>query len=165
MKFIVSICGLLILSYFVPANLTVTIKDSYYINQVTYDTFKLDCEQPDINKIIVRNDTIINYSKYNGHLVKSYDSNNRLRRVFITNLYESNSKKIFSSTEIYDTAGHIIYECKTQEFVCWHCFKYKYDKAGHLINKSGYSSGEIGINVSYIYDNDKLVKEIIEHPG
>ena len=98
-------------------------------------------------------------------MIKSYDSHNRLRETGITNLYENDSRKIFSSTEIYDTVGHLIFENKTQEFICWHCYKYTYDNAGHLIFKSGFSSGEVGVNISYIYDGDKLIKEIAERAG
>ena len=133
--------------------------------QATIDTFKIDCTPPNLTNIIVRSDTTIDYKKYNGHLIQSYDTQNRLRQRLITNLYESNSKKIFSSTEIYDTVGHIIYENKTHEMICWHCYKYTYDNAGHLIEKSGYSSGELGIKISYIYNGNKLVKEITERLG
>jgi hypothetical protein len=116
--------------------------------QAKSDTLKIDCAIPDLSNIIVRNDTTFDYRKFKGHAIESYDSKNRLRRREITNLYENNSKNIFSEIEIYDTVGHKVYESKTRGLVCWHCFKYSYDKAGHLINKSGYSSGEIGINVS-----------------
>jgi hypothetical protein len=126
------------------------------------DTFKLNCDKPNIERLIVRSDTTFDYNNYEGHTIKSFDNQRRLRKLFISNLFESNSKSIYSSTAIYDTAGHIIYEDKTMEFIRWHCYCYKYDPRGHLIFKEGYSSGEMGIRETYMYQEDKLVKKITE---
>jgi antitoxin component YwqK of YwqJK toxin-antitoxin module len=129
------------------------------------DTFKIECDVPNIKSLIVRNDTTVNRKNYIGHIIKSFDSKNRLLKVFVSNLYESNVDKIYSSTSVYDTAGHVIYEDKTEKFIRFHCYSYKYDLNGHIISKIGYSSGEIGIKVSYIYEGGKLIKEITERPG
>ncbi len=129
------------------------------------DTFKLTCDKPSIEKLILHNDTTYDYPNYKGHIIKSFDKEKRLIQVFESNLFESNSKNIVSATTIYDTAGHIIYEDKAKEFLRWHCYCYKFDTKGHLIFKEGYSSGEMGIRISFIYENDKLVKEITEHGG
>jgi hypothetical protein len=129
------------------------------------DTFKINCDKPNIENLILSNDTTYDYPNYKGHTIKSFDKGKRLIQVFVSNLFESNSKNIVSATTIYDTAGHTIYEDKTKEFIRWHCYCYKFDTKGHLIFKEGYSSGEMGIRVAYIYDNDKLVKEISEHGG
>lgn len=129
------------------------------------DTFKLTCTKPNVDNLHLYNDTVYDYPDYKGHTIKSFDKKKRLMQVFESNLFESNSKKIVSATTIYDTAGHIIYEDKTNGLIRWHCYCYKFDAKGHLIFKEGYSSGEMGIRVSYIYDKDKLIKEITERGG
>jgi hypothetical protein len=134
-------------------------------NTTKLDTFQVDCTLPNLDSSIVRRDTIIDYPKYKGHLIKSYDSRDRLKETEIINLYENDSRKMFSATEIYDTIGHLIFENKTKEFISWHCYKYTYDKMGHLVSKSGFSSGEVGVKISYFYDGDRLIKEITERAG
>lgn len=129
------------------------------------DTSKINCVKPNIENLIVHSDTTVDYPHYKGHTIKSFDVQKRVRQIFESNLFESNSKNIVSSTIIYDTIGHIIYEDKTKEFIRWHYYCYKYDTNGHLVFKEGYSSNEMGIKVLYIYDNDKLIKEITEHSG
>jgi hypothetical protein len=129
------------------------------------DTFKIDCEQPNIYNLIVRSDTTFDSNNYNGHTIKSFDIKGRLLKTFVTNLFESNSKNIYSSTTVYDTSGHVIYDAKTKEFIRWHCYSYKYNINGNLISKTGYSSGEIGVKILYIYEGDRLIKEITERPG
>lgn len=128
------------------------------------DTFKVICNKPNIDNRIVRSDTTFDYTNYKGHTIKSYDKEGRLIEIYVSNLFESNSKNIFSTITVYDTAGHVIYDAKTKEFICWHCYSYKYDTSGHLVFKVGYSSGELGIKQTYIYDGDKLIKEVVERP-
>lgn len=132
---------------------------------VKNNTFNIDCTEPRLEAIITRSDTIVDYEKFEGHLIKSYDSQNRLRQTVISNLYESNADKVFSTTEVYDTVGHLIYENKIEKHTIWHCYKYGYDSAGHLVSKAGYSSGTMGVKESYIYDGDSLVEKITERPG
>jgi|GEM_PF-1322940 len=134
-------------------------------SQVKDNTFNIDCTEPRLEAVITRSDTIIDYEKFNGHLIKSYDSQNRLRQTVISNLYENNADKVFSITEIYDSVGHLIYENKIQKYTIWHCYKYSYDNAGHLVSKAGYSSGTMGVKETYVYDGDSLVEKITERPG
>lgn len=131
----------------------------------TKDTFKLICEMPNIEELIVRSDTSYDYPNYKEHTIRSFDKKNRLIQVFKSNLFESNTKKIYSETVIYDTAGRIIYEDKTKQFTRWHYYCYKFDTNGNMIYKEGYSSGEMGLRVSFMYENGKLVKEISERGG
>ena len=126
------------------------------------DTFKLNCDKPNIDSFIVHRDTIFDYNNYNGHTIKSLDKKGRSIQLYVSNLFESNSKNIYSETTIYDTARHIVYEDKTKEFIRWHCYSYRYDIRGHLVFKEGYSSGELGLKASYIYEGETLVKEIVE---
>ncbi|PZR01894.1 MAG: hypothetical protein DI539_28095, partial [Flavobacterium psychrophilum] len=146
-------------------NAKTEISDSVNVPLTIGDTFKLTCNKPSIEDIIAHSDTIYDYPNYKEHTIKSYDREKRLIQVFESNLFESNSKDIFSATTIYDTAGRKIYEDKTKGFIRWHCYFYKFDTKGHLIFKEGYSSGEVGIRVSYIYDNGKLIREVTEHGG
>ncbi len=134
-------------------------------SQVKNNTFTTDCTLPNLEGIITRSDTIIDYKKYKGHLIKSFDSRNRLRETVVANLYESNIDKSFSTTEVYDSIGHLIYENKIEGYDIWHCYKYTYDSAGHLVSKAGFSSGTMGVKISYVYDGDSLVEKITERPG
>ena len=88
----------------------------------------------------------------------------RLRRKVSSNLYQTDSRQIYVDTEIYDTLGRTVFESKSNGDVPWHCYKYAYDSAGRLIEKEGYSSGNIGIRTSYQYVGKKLVKETIVQP-
>lgn len=134
-------------------------------SQVKNNTFTTDCTLPNLEGIITRSDTIIDYKKYKGHLVKSYDSRNRLRERLIANWYESTTERSFSTTEVYDTVGHLIYENKIDKDILWHCYKYSYDSAGHMVSQAGFSSGTMGVKISYVYDGDSLVEKITERPG
>ncbi len=132
------------------------------INLLANNTFKLICSKPDIEGLIFRYDTTYDYPDYKGHTIKSFDKEKRLLQVFVSNLFESNTEYVVSSTTIYDTAGYVIYEDKTRGGIRLHCYCYHYDTEGHLIFKWGYSSGETGIRESCIYENGRLIKKIVE---
>jgi len=131
--------------------------------QTKNDPFVINCTPPNVERLIVRSDTTFRMENYDGHRIKSFDSKGRLVRFIRANLFESNSNNIYSFTTFYDSVGHVIYEDKVKGFNSkWHCYCFQYDELGQLIMKSGYSSGEIGIKVTYVYKDDKLVNEIIE---
>jgi hypothetical protein len=136
--------------------------DTTIIN--TGNTFMLDCSQPPIDGIITRTDTT-GSAKEGVFLQHSFDKKQRLVRVIESNFKEKDPAKSFSATTIYDTVGHIIYQDKTDHQIRWHCYRYRYDEKGFLVYKSGYSSGQEGIKLSYFYEGDRLVKEIREKAG
>ena len=123
---------------------------------------KINCDIPNIEKYIVRSETLL--LKNSFHEIKYYDNNNRLLKIFESNLWENNSDYIQSSTYIYDTLGHLIYEDKSNLTTRWQCYCYKYDSKGHLVHKEGYGSGDLFTKINYIYKGDKLIKEIKENP-
>jgi len=129
------------------------------------DTFHIQCDIPAIENIIANCDTIFNTKNYKGHVIKCFDKVGHLLKIDSTNLFESNMNKVYAYSKIYDTANRLTYESISKGLVKFHCYTYKHDANGHLIEKSGYSSGELGIKVSYVYEGDKLIKEITERPG
>jgi len=131
----------------------------------TSDTFDIQCNIPVIDNSIARCDTTFSTDNYKGHIIKCFDKVGRLLKYDSTNLFESNMNKIYDYSRIYDTLNHLVYESISQGLVRFHCYSYKYDGKSHLIEKSGYSSGELGIKVLYVYDGDKLLREITERPG
>jgi len=129
------------------------------------EVFSIDCNTPHIANLIVRNDTIFHSNIDEGDVIKSYDEFGHLLKTDSTNSSRINSDRIFSYESIYDILGHLLYDAITQDSIKFHCYSYKYDKEGNRVEKQGYSSGELGIKITYVYKNGKLSKEIIEKPG
>jgi hypothetical protein len=123
------------------------------------------CSMPEIDNLILRCDTSFDQSNYKGHIIRCFDKNGQLLKKDSTNLFQNDSRKIFSYKVIYDSAGHLLYESISEGLIAFHCYSHRYDKEGHLIEKEGYSSGEIGVKISYIYKDGKLIKEITERSG
>lgn len=129
------------------------------------DTSIALCFMPEIHNLIRRCDTLFDQSNYKGHIIRCFDKNGQLLKRDSTNLFQSDSRKIFSYKVIYDSNGHLLYESISQGLITFHCYSYNYDSEGHLIEKQGYSSGEMGVKISYIYKDGKLIKEITDRSG
>jgi len=132
---------------------------------ISSDTFHVQCDIPEIENIITICDTTFTKKNYKGHVIKCFDKVGHLLKIDSTNLFESNMNDVYDYSKIYDTANRLTYESISQGLIKFHCYRYKYDVNGHLIEKSGYSSGELGIIVTYVYEGNKLMKEITERPG
>jgi hypothetical protein len=131
----------------------------------TQDTSISFCSIPEIDNLILRCDTSYDPNKDKGHVIRCFDKYGQLLKKDSINLFESDSKKIFEYKVIYDSVGHFLYESISEGLITFHCYSYRYDKEGHLIEKQGYSSGEIGVKILYIYKDGKLIKEITERLG
>lgn len=135
------------------------------LDSINSDTFHVQCDIPQIENIIAKCDTTFSTKNYKGHVIKCFDKVGQLLKIDSTNLFESNMNKVYDYLKLYDTVNRLTYESISQELIKFHCYRYKYDESGHLTEKSGYSSGELGIKVTYVYEGDKLIKEITERPG
>ena len=129
------------------------------------DTSIALCFMPVIDNLIRLCDTLFDQSNYKGHIIRCFDKNGQLLKTDSTNLFQSDPGKIFSYKFIYDSNGHLLYESISQGLITFHCYSYSYDNEGHLIEKQGYSSGEMGVKISYIYKDGKLIKEITDRSG
>lgn len=74
------------------------------------DTVLADRIIAETNLRISRCDTIIDYPKYSGHMIRCYDDAGKMVKADSVNLYESNLTRSFHYTKIYDSRGRLIYE-------------------------------------------------------
>jgi hypothetical protein len=127
--------------------------------------FNIDYLPYSMHNMIVHSDTTFDMNNYHGHIIRFYDNKERLAKITVTNLFESDFSKIYAVDSIYDTTGHVIYEDQVMAGTRWHCYQYEFDSHARLITRTGYSSGDIGSKLTYIYEGDKLVKQISEPLG
>jgi hypothetical protein len=126
---------------------------------VSSNFYRTLCEKPKIESLVFKRDTTYDYPNLKKYTIRSFDLEKRLRQIFISHSFDSDSGPTeVSSTTIYDTAGHIVYEDKREGFARLHCNNYRYDATGRLLFKEGFSSNELGVKQTYIYEGDKLIK-------
>lgn len=115
----------------------------------------IECKEPRIDSLVANCDTT--YDAERGH-VKCYDKKGRMISASSTGDRDFNKYHF-----VYDSNGHVLYETLASKAI--HCYSYRYDKNGNMIEKQGYGSGQSAIKITYEYDNGKLIKKITESGG
>lgn len=82
MKILITILPILYLSFSDNSSADTKNGDREMLDLPTKDTFKLICEMPNIEELIVRSDTSYDYPNYKEHTIRSFDKKNRLIQVF-----------------------------------------------------------------------------------
>lgn len=103
---------------------------------------------PDIEQRVARIDTVQKPNKP-SYSVNWYDSKNRMVKQFYLRIPETDSAKTSSSTVVYDTAGHVLYQSIVDQGIQFQCYLYTYHSDGTLASKQGYGSGQAGIREQY----------------
>jgi len=114
------------------------------------DSLKLFCQMPDVEHLIKKVDTVRKLNKLSySYTVHSYDAKDRLIKEFYFREDVNDSTKTSSSTVIYDTAKHVVYQNLVDKDVQFQCYLYSYHSDGSLASKEGYGSGQSGIREEY----------------
>ncbi|QCK15572.1 hypothetical protein [Mangrovivirga cuniculi] len=124
-------------------------------NKLEMNNFQI-LENADIR--IINIDTLFNDSTGLERII-GYDKNNKIVKITSLNKYSSlglMGKRI----EVYNIAEKKVLE---QSFdykgILWHQYIYEYDSLNRIIAKEGFSSGELGHRIEYIYKADTMVGE------
>jgi hypothetical protein len=130
-----------------------------------YDTMIISGFKKEIDKII-RFDTLNENRKQIKTIIGLDCKNDTILKVsthIITSLAIGAGPKI----RIYNSNGLILLEeFRDVHGTPWHRYIFEYDDNNRLIIKEGYSSGEIGIRIEYLYNLDgKLTEKVYSRFG
>lgn len=89
---------------------------------------------------------------------KAYDIDDSIVKITTRDLWRSLGLMV-CRVDVFNAEGrHVLEQISDVKGVLWHQYTFRYDTLHRLIEKEGFSSGEIGEQVLYFYQEDRLIR-------